>query len=59
MDLETGASISGATKLALSCTVMAITNNYVRRRLKKDKDVSPMLSYFEDIQKEQEKGLEP
>lgn len=45
--------------LALSGTVMAITNNYVRRRLKKDKGISPMLSYFEEIQKEQEKGLEP
>lgn len=45
--------------LTLSGTVMAITNNYVRRRLKKDKNVTPMLSYFEDIQKEQEKGLEP
>lgn len=45
--------------LALSGTVMAITNNYVRRRLKKDKGVRPMLSYFEEIQQEQEKGLEP
>lgn len=45
--------------LALSGTVMAITNNYVRRRLKKDKGIRPMLSYFEEIQKEQEKGLEP
>lgn len=45
--------------LALSGTVMAITNNYVRRRLKKDKGIRPMLPYFEEIQKEQEKGLEP
>ena len=46
--------------LTLSGTVIAITNNYTRRKLKKDKnetDLKPMLSFFEDIQKEQEEAL--
>lgn len=45
--------------ITLSGTVMAITNNYVKRRLKKnpDKDLKPMLSHFEDIQAEQEAAL--
>lgn len=42
--------------LALSGLVMKITNNYVDRRLKK-KDVKPIISAFEDIQKEQEAKL--
>lgn len=46
--------------LTLSGTVIAITNNYARRKLKKDKnekDLKPMLSFFEEIQEEQEKAL--
>ncbi|MCH5271333.1 MAG: alanine:cation symporter family protein [Lachnospiraceae bacterium] len=46
--------------LTLSGTVIAITNNYTRRKLKKDKnekDLKPMLSFFENIQKEQEEAL--
>ena len=46
--------------LTLSGTVIAITNNYSRRKLKKDKnetDLKPMLSFFDDIQKEQEEAL--
>lgn len=42
--------------LALSGLVMKITKNYVDRRLKK-KDVKPIISAFEDIQKEQEAKL--
>lgn len=44
--------------ITLSGTVMAITNNYVKRNLKGDKSVKPMLSHFEEIQKEQEERLE-
>lgn len=46
--------------LTLSGTVLAITNNYANRKLKKDKNdpnLTPMLSYFEDIQKEQAEAL--
>ncbi len=42
--------------LALSGLVMKITNNYVDRNLK-GKDLQPMISVFEDIQKEQEQKL--
>lgn len=42
--------------LALSGLVMKITKNYVDRRLKK-KDVKPIISAFDDIQKEQEAKL--
>ena len=47
--------------LTLSGTVMAITNNYTRRKLRKDKnevDLKPMLSHFEDIQEEHHKALQ-
>lgn len=43
--------------LTLSGTVMAITNNYAKRIFKGDKSVRPMLSHFEDIQREQERRL--
>ena len=44
--------------VTLSGTVMAITNNYIKRRLKKNKeDIKPMISFFEDIQEAQEKAL--
>ncbi|MBR6638031.1 MAG: sodium:alanine symporter family protein [Lachnospiraceae bacterium] len=44
--------------VTLSRTVMAITNNYIKRRLKKNKeDIKPMISFFEDIQEEQENAL--
>ena len=43
--------------ITLSGTVMAITNNYAKRVFKGDKSVKPMLSFFEDIQREQEKRL--
>lgn len=46
--------------LSLSGTVLAITNNYTKRKLKKEKNdatLTPMLSHFEDIQKEQEEAL--
>lgn len=43
--------------LTLSGTVMAITNNYIRRKLKNEKDVKPMLSHFDDIQRMQEEAL--
>jgi hypothetical protein len=36
---------------------MAITNNYSKRVFKGDTSVRPMLSFFEDIQKEQEQRL--
>jgi hypothetical protein len=36
---------------------MAITNNYAKRIFKGDTSVRPMLSFFEDIQKEQEQRL--
>ena len=42
--------------LALSGTVVAITKNYVNRRLK-GKDEKPMISAYEDVQAEQEKLL--
>lgn len=40
----------------LSGTVAAITKNYIRRHFKKEK-LPPMLSAFEDIQKQQEEAL--
>lgn len=41
--------------LALSGTVIAITKNYVSRRIKKDKpDLEPMISAYPEIQAEQE-----
>ncbi|MGN0513771.1 MAG: alanine/glycine:cation symporter family protein [Lachnospiraceae bacterium] len=43
--------------LTLSGTVMAITNNYAKRKFKGQSE-KPMLSFFEDIQKEQENALE-
>ena len=42
--------------LVLSPQVMKCTKNYVDRKLK-GKKIRPMLSMFEDIQAEQEKGL--
>lgn len=100
VDLETGASISGASKLGLateaftnsfgaigglfiavavalfafstvlgwsyygtkgweflSGTVMAITNNYSKRKFKNEANIKPMLSFFDDIQKEHEAQL--
>ena len=42
--------------ISLSPVVMKITKNYIDRHLK-GKDVKPMLSFFPDIQEEQEKGL--
>lgn len=43
--------------ITLSGTVMAITNNYAKRRFKGDQSVKPMLSHFEEIQKEHEESL--
>lgn len=43
--------------LTLSGTVMAITNNYVKRKFKGNTAIKPMLSHFDDIQKEQEEAL--
>ncbi len=43
--------------LSLSGTVMAITNNYSKRKFKGQTDLKPMLSNFKDIQAEQEKRL--
>lgn len=40
--------------LTLSGTVLAITNNYIQRKLKHRTDVRPMYSFFEDVQKVQE-----
>ncbi len=42
--------------VALSGLVLKITRNYIDRRIK-GKDISPMLSIYEDVQKEQEKSL--
>lgn len=42
--------------LSLSFTVVKITNNYSRRKFKNE-DIKPMLSFFEDIQKEQEESI--
>lgn len=44
--------------LALSGTVVAITRNYVKRKINNDKDIQPMLSIFPDIQAEQEAKLD-
>ena len=43
--------------ITLSGTVVAITNNYKQRKFKGNHDLKPMLSYFPDIQKEQEEAL--
>mgnify|MGYP004442285173 FL=1 len=43
--------------LTLSGTVKAITDNYAKRKFKNQTDVEPMLSFFEDIQKEHEEAL--
>lgn len=43
--------------LSLSGTVMAITNNYSKRKFKGQTNLKPMLSNFKDIQEEQEKRL--
>lgn len=46
--------------LSLSGTVIAITKNYQKRHLSKgskDVDLKPMLSHFEDIQKQHEEAL--
>ena len=37
---------------------MAITNNYIQRKVRHRLDVRPMLSFSETIQKEQEKDLD-
>ena len=42
--------------ITLSPIVMKITRNYVDRHLK-GRDVKPMLSFFPDIQEENEKNL--
>ena len=44
--------------LTLCGTVMAITNNYIQRKVRHRLDVRPMLSFSETIQKEQEKDLD-
>ena len=43
--------------ITLCGTVMAITNNYSKRKFKGDTSIRPMLSFFDDIQKEQEDAL--
>ena len=44
--------------LALSGTVVQITKNYTKRKIKKDsEDIEPMLSVFDDIQKEHAKQI--
>ena len=43
--------------LSLSPVIYKITKNYVDRHFR-HKDVKPMLSMFEDVQAEQEVGLE-
>lgn len=44
--------------LALSGTVVQITKNYTKRKIKKDsEDIEPMLSAFDDIQKEHAKQI--
>jgi len=43
--------------LSLSGTVMAITNNYSKRKFKGQTNVKPMLSHFKEIQAEQEKRM--
>ena len=44
--------------VALSGTVLAITKNYTARRIEKKPGIKPMLSCFEDVQREQEQALE-
>ena len=43
--------------VTLCGTVVAITNNYIQRKVRHRLDVRPMLSFFDSIQKEQEKDL--
>ncbi len=43
--------------LALSGTVFAITRNYIKRKIKGDTSIQPMLSRYPDIQYEQEESL--
>ncbi len=43
--------------LTLSGTVFAITRNYIKRKIKGDSSIQPMLSIFPDIQYEQEEHL--
>jgi len=43
--------------VALAPLVMKITKNYVDRKIRGKKDVKPMLSYDETIQKEMEENL--
>ena len=44
--------------LTLSGTVIAITRNYIKRKLNGDNSIQPMLSIFPDIQAEQEESLD-
>lgn len=44
--------------LTLSGTVVAITRNYIKRKIKGDESIQPMLSIFPDIQAEQEANLD-
>ena len=43
--------------VTLCGTVVVITNNYIQRKVRHRLDVRPMLSFFDSIQKEQEKDL--
>ncbi len=43
--------------LTLSGTVFAITRNYIKRKINGDESIQPMLSYFPEIQAEQEESL--
>ena len=43
--------------VTLCGTVVAITNNYIQRKVRHRLDVRPMLSFCDSIQKEQEKDL--
>ena len=43
--------------VTLCGTVVAITNNYIQRKVRHRLDVRPMLSFFDSIQKEKEKDL--
>ena len=44
--------------LVLSPQVMKATQNYVARRINSDKEAEPVLSAFEDVQREQMQLLE-
>ena len=43
--------------LSLLTLVFKITKNYVDRRIKKKEGIKPMISFFDDIQEQQEKAL--